>query len=350
MIRVLVAEDSRSVRELLVHILASEPGITVIDTAVDGWEAVEKARALRPDVITMDIHMPRMDGLEATRQIMSSNPIPILIISASMDPSEVGHAFVALEAGAISLCEKPVSIGHPDFEKLSRRIVQKVKMVSEIRVVRRWPAARRTELAPLRVAECAGAFQGLIRIVAIGASTGGPPVLHKLLAALPSSFPVPILIVQHISAGFLPGLVDWLASGAGFRVEIGSDGQEALPACAYMAPDGVHMEVNAKGRLKLRKGDSVNGMCPSVSVLFRSVTAAYGESAAGVLLTGMGRDGAEELKEMRDRGALTIAQDKESSIIHGMPGEAIKLGAARHVLPPDQISSFLTEAVEARHA
>jgi two-component system, chemotaxis family, protein-glutamate methylesterase/glutaminase len=349
-IRVLVAEDSRSVRELLVHILESEPDISVVDTAIDGREAVEKARALRPDVITMDIHMPRLDGLEATREIMSSNPIPILIISASMDPSEVGHAFVALEAGAISLCEKPVSMDHPDFEKLSRRIVQKVKMVSEIKVVRRWPAVRRSQLTPPLETERPGGAHRHIRIVAIGASTGGPPVLHRVLAGLPGGFPIPILIVQHISAGFLPGLVNWLTAATGFHVEIGADGQTALPACAYMAPDGAHMEVDCKGRILLRKGDSVNGMCPSVSVLFRSVAAAFGESAAGILLTGMGRDGAEELKVMRDRGAVTIAQDKESSVIHGMPGEAIRLGAARHVLPPDRISSFLTEAAEARNA
>lgn len=350
MIRVLVAEDSRSVRVLLVRILEAEPGISVIDTAINGWEAVEKARALRPDVITMDIHMPRMDGLEATRAIMSSNPIPIVIISASMDPDEVGHAFVALEAGALALCEKPVSVGHPDFEKLSKRIVQKVKMVSEIKVVRRWAASRRSEPACPRVTESPGAVHGPIRLVAIGVSTGGPPVLHALLAGLPSSFPVPILIVQHIAAGFLPGLVDWLTAASGFRVEIGADGRTVLPARAYMAPDGAHMEVDNKGRILLTKGDPVNGMCPSVSVLFRSVAAAYGESAAGVLLTGMGRDGAEELKVMRDKGALTIAQDRESSVIHGMPGEAIRLGAARHVLPPDQIARFLAAVVEEHHA
>lgn len=350
MIRVLVAEDSRSVTELLVHILESEPGISVIDTAIDGWEAVEKARTLRPDVITMDIHMPRMDGLEATREIMSSNPVPIVIISASMDPAEVGHAFVALEAGAIALCEKPVSLGHPDFEKLSQRIVQKVKMVSEIRVVRRWAASRRSELACPRGMESPRDVRGPIRLVAIGVSTGGPPVLHRVLAGLPGGFPVPILIVQHITAGFLSGLVDWLSAASRFPVEIGADGRIALPGRAYLAPDGAHMEVDGGGRIQLHKGDSVNGMCPSVSVLFRSVAAAYGESAAGVLLTGMGRDGAEELKVMRDRGALTIAQDKESSVIHGMPGEAIRLGAARYVLPPEQISSLLTELMGVHHA
>ena len=350
MIRVLVAEDSRSASELLVHILESEKGISVVDTAVDGCEAVEKARALKPDVITMDIHMPRMDGLQATRAIMSSSrPVPIVIISASMDPDEVGNAFVALEAGAIALCEKPVSIGHPDFEKISKRIVRQVRMLSEVKVVRRWAARTGTPLTSPRAGEGPGGVRALLRLVAIGASTGGPPVLHAVLAGLPRGFPVPILIVQHIAAGFLLGLVDWLTAASGFHVEIGADGQTALPACAYMAPDGAHMEVDRNGRIRLRKGDPVNGMCPSVSVLFRSVAAAYGESAAGILLTGMGRDGAEELKVMRDRGAVTIAQDRESSVIHGMPGEAIRLGAARHVLPPDQISRFLREAVEERH-
>jgi two-component system, chemotaxis family, protein-glutamate methylesterase/glutaminase len=350
-IRVLVAEDSRSARELLVHILESEKGISVVDTAVDGCEAVEKARTLRPDVITMDVHMPRMDGLQATRAIMtSSRPVPILIISASLDPAEVGDAFIALEGGAIALCEKPVSVSHPDFEKLSKQIVQKVRMVSEITIVRRWAAPTRTALTSPRLTEGSGGVQRVIRLVAFGASTGGPPVLHLVLAGLPKGFGVPILIVQHIAAGFLPGLVEWLMAASGFHVEIGADGRTALPACAYMAPDGAHMEVDRKGRIGLRKSEPVNGMCPSVSVLFRSVAAAYGESAVGVLLTGMGRDGAEELKVMRDAGAVTIAQDRESSVIHGMPGEAIRLGAARHVLPPDQISRFLTEVVEAHHA
>ena len=349
MIRVLVAEDSRVARELLVHILTSDPGISVIETASDGCEAVEKAHRMKPDVITMDVHMPRMSGLEAIRTIMSTYPVPTVVISASMDPDEVGDAFVALESGALALCEKPVGVGHPNFEKQARRIVQTVKMVSEIKVVRRWTPARRSELQLPRIVPEPNEAIGTIRIVAIGASTGGPPVLHKILAGLPGGFPVPVLIVQHIAVGFLQGLVDWLTSASGFPAGIAGHGENALPGRAYVAPDAVHMEVDRKGRIALRKGDSVNGMCPSVSVLFRSVAETFGETAVGVLLTGMGRDGAEELKVMRDRGAVTIAQDKESSVIHGMPAEAIKLGAARHVLPPDRISRLLASLAEKSH-
>jgi two-component system chemotaxis response regulator CheB len=341
MIRVLVVEDSPVVRDLLVFILGSDPEIQVVATAGDGYQAIELAKKERPDVITMDVHMPRCDGIEAVRTIMATNPIPTVIISASIDPGEVGDTFRALEAGAVAICEKPQGITHPRYHAQARKIVQTVKMVSEIRMVRRWKPSRG---APQRPAESVmellpGAPK--IEIVAIGASTGGPPVLCGILSGLTSGFPAPIVIVQHIAPGFLPGLVGWLTSTSGVSVEIACDAQIAQPGHAYIAPDGVHMEVQRSCRIRLSGRESVNGMCPSVSVLFRSAAEAFDRSAAGVLLTGMGRDGAEELLLMKDKGGLTIAQDKESSVIHGMPGEAIKLGAALHIVPPERIVEIL---------
>jgi len=338
-IRVLVVEDSPVVRDLLVYILESDPEIHVVATAGDGYEAIERAQKERPDVITMDVHMPRLDGIEAVRKIMTTNPIPTVIISASVDEGEVGDTFRALEAGAIAVCEKPQGMTHPLYHAQARRIVQTVRMVSEIKVVRRWKPSGGA--SPASGVSNWGEGCPRIELVAIGASTGGPPVLCGILSGLSKGFSAPILIVQHIAPGFLPGLVGWLTATAGLPVEIATDAMIARPGHAYVAPDGVHMEIQRTCVIRLAQGDPVNGMCPSVSVLFQSAAKSFGRSAAGVLLTGMGRDGADELLLMKEKGALTIAQDKESSVIHGMPGEAIKLGAADYVLRPDKIVQLL---------
>jgi two-component system chemotaxis response regulator CheB len=341
MIRVLVVDDSPVVRDLLVYILGSDPGIEVVATAGDGYQAIELAQKEHPDVITMDINMPRLDGIEAVRRIMATNPIPTVIISGSIDPREAGSAFRALQAGAVAVCEKPQGITHPLYRAQAHKIVQTVKMASEIKVVRRWklPGGAVSALADKGSGWLPGASK--VEVVAIGASTGGPPVLCGILSGLTRGFPAPILIVQHIAPGFLPGLVEWLTSTSGFPVEIACDAKIAQPGRAYVAPDGVHMEIQRSCGIRLARRAPVNGMCPSISVLFRSVAEAFEGSAAGILLTGMGRDGAEELLLMKNKGALTIAQDKESSVIHGMPGEAIKLGAARHILAPDKIVEML---------
>jgi two-component system, chemotaxis family, protein-glutamate methylesterase/glutaminase len=341
MIRVLVVEDSQVVRDLLVYILQGDPEIRVVAVASDGLQAIEMARKEKPDVITMDIHMPRLDGIEAVRRIMETNPIPTVIISASVDQGEVGNAFRAMEAGAVAVCEKPLGITHPLYERQAREIVQTVRMVSEIKVVRRWRPP--VEPASRHAGQDERPLPGTPRIelVVIGASTGGPPVLRAILSGLTRDFPIPIVIVQHISPGFLPGLVEWLSSATGVPVEIARDATIPLPGHAYIAPDGVHTEVQRPCRIHLSSREPVNGLCPSVSVLFRSAAGAFGCAAAGVLLTGMGRDGAEELGLMKHRGALTIAQDKASSVVHGMPAEAIKLGAALHVLPPEKIVETL---------
>jgi two-component system, chemotaxis family, protein-glutamate methylesterase/glutaminase len=341
MIRVLVVEDSPVARDLLVFILGSDPDIKVVATAGDGVQAIDMALKERPDVITMDVHMPRLDGIEAVRTIMATYPIPTVIISASIDPGEVGDAFRALEAGAIAVCEKPRGITHPLYQAQARKIVQTVKMVSEIRVVRRWKPSSEARYRPAQNPSREVQGEPRVELVVIGASTGGPPVLCDILSGLTGGFPAPIMIVQHIAPGFLPGLVGLLAAASAVPVEIASDAKILQPGHAYIAPDGVHMEVQRTRTVHLAHHAPVNGMCPSVSVLFRSVAEAFDRSAAGVLLTGMGRDGADELLLMKNKGALTIAQDKESSVIHGMPGEAIKLGAARHVLSPDKIVDLL---------
>lgn len=353
MIRVLVVEDSPTAREFLLQVLCSDPAIEVVATAETGEEALEAVERFRPDIVTMDIHMPRMNGFDATRRIMETHPTPIVIVSGAPDVTDTAKAFRAIESGALAVLSKPAAVGHPDHQQSVAELVRTVKLMSEVKVVRRWPRYRPAEFVP-ETSLCKEiqlqTTQSQPRIVAIGASTGGPPVLQTILASLPRNFPVPVLIVQHIAAGFTQGLVDWLAQSSSLSVHIPTHGQSVLPGHVYLAPDGLHMAVGADGCVQLSLDEAENGLRPSVACLFRSVAKAYGPSAVGVLLTGMGKDGAWELKLMKEQGAVTIAQDRETSVVHGMPGEAIRIGGATYVLTPDKIrlalASLATKTVD----
>lgn len=341
-INVLLVEDSPVACELLRHILHSDPQIHVIAAARNGEEAMQKLEECKPDVVTMDIHMPGMDGFETTRRIMETQPVPVVIVSASFDPADVTNTFRAMEAGAVAACEKPPGPHDPTHDPLARRLINTVKAMSEVRVIKRWSRNRTTAAQQPPAVPVTTRATG-VQLLVIGASTGGPPVLQTILKDLPKPFPVPILIVQHISAGFVQGLADWLTNTTGMSVQLAAHGDLALSGRVYLAPDGLQMRVERTGRLICLADPPENGLRPSVSALFRSVAQTFGPSAIGVLLTGMGRDGAEELRLMRERGAITFAQDKDSSIVHGMPGEAIKLGAAKYVLPPERIATVIRE-------
>ena len=341
MIKVLVVEDSPVVREFLVHILGADPGIQVIGTANDGEQALEAVARKRPDVITMDIHMPRLDGLEATRRIMETHPTPIVIVGGSTDPREVATTFRAMEAGAVAVLRRPAGIGHPDHEASAGELVQTVKLMSEVKVIRRWPKAEVPRPADANRAPVEAKVNVKVKVIAIGASTGGPPVLQTILAALPQDFPVPLLIVQHMAAGFTQGFVQWLAQTSSLPVHLATHDEAIRPGHVYVAPDEFQMRVERGGKIVLTKDDPENGLRPSVSYLLRSVAEVYGRDAVAGLLSGMGRDGAEELKLLKEKGAVTFAQDKESSVVHGMPGAAIKLDAATLVLPPEKIAPLL---------
>ncbi len=350
MIKALVVDDSMVVRELLTHILSADPGIQVVGSASDGEEALEAVKSKKPDVITMDIRMPKMNGLEATRLIMETYPTPIVIVSGTLDAEEAA-SFRAIEAGALAVLERPAGVGHPDHEATARELVRTVKLMSEVKVVRRWARNLTAETRP-RVSSAAevklNRAPAGTELIAIGASTGGPVVLQQILSGLPKNFSVPVLIVQHIAAGFVSGLAEWLAHSSGFPVHVAAHGDRILPGRAFVAPDGFHMGVGTRGRIALSGTGPENGLRPSVSYLFRSVAHVFGRSAVGVLLTGMGRDGAHELKLMKEKGAITIAQNEESSVIHGMPGEAINLDAATYVLSPEGIASALTRLAAKR--
>jgi two-component system chemotaxis response regulator CheB len=350
MIKVLITEDSPVVRGYLKYILSADSEIEVVGTAKDGEEAVKMVETNRPDVITMDIHMPKMDGFEATRKIMETNPVPVVIVSASWNPEEVDKTFRTMEAGAVAALEKPMGMGHPNSEASVRELVQTVKLMSEVKVVRRWARLRKVkpDVPPKTVEESKPIKKKDVRIVAVGASTGGPLVLQAILSGLPKAFPVPIVIVQHIAPGFLAGLADWLSRTSGFSVHIAEQGMRLLPGNAYLAPDGFQISVTKQLRSTLTKDKKACSLCPSVAHLFNSVAETFQENAVGILLTGMGKDGAKELKLMKERGAVTIAQNKESSIVHGMPGEAIKIGAAEYILSSNSIASKLQQFINTK--
>ena len=344
MIKVLVVDDSATAREYLTHIIEFDPDMRVIGAARNGKEALESLNHEKPDVITMDINMPGMDGLETTRKIMEESPIPIVIVTASWDIRDVQTTFLAVEAGALIVLKRPAGLNDPNREEDARELIQNIKLMSEVKVIKRWKRkpAREAPRAQNDVLLKAGTN---VKLVAIGASTGGPFAIHTILSGLPKSFATPILIVQHMASGFLQGFVDWLGQATHLIVRLASHGEYPSPGHAYIAPDGFHMGVEANGRIYLSQDAAENHVRPSVSFLFRSVARAYGKDAIGVLLTGMGKDGARELKMMKDKGAITIAQNKETSIIFGMPGEAVSLDAATYVLPAEEIPKALHRLV-----
>lgn len=343
MIKVLIVDDSAVARELLEHILGSDPEIEVIGSARSGAEALAVLEHKRPDVITMDVHMPGIDGFETTSRIMTEHPVPVVIVTSSLDAHTDSANFRTLEAGALAILPKPPGVGHRDHERAAAQLVQTVRLMSEVRVVRR-------SIRPAKVRQpgalAAAALQAPVKIVAIGASTGGPVVVRNILAALPADFPVPLLVVQHMAEEFIAGFCEWMDNSCAIRVKVAQQGEFLKPGSAYVAPGGVEMGVDRQERIILTRGRSGQSLCPSVSHLFHNMAEQFGEDAVGILLTGMGSDGAQGLKAMKERGALTIAQDEESSVIFGMPREAVKLKAAQHVLPPDSIIAMLLALVK----
>lgn len=353
MVRVLVAEDSRVVRDHLLALLGDDPEIKVVGTARDGAEAVELARKLRPDVVLMDVAMPRMDGYQATREIMTSAPIPIVMISSGFDTGGVATTFDALSAGAVAVVEKPAGGDAPAQDAGARQLCETVRLMAEIKVVRRWPQRSgaapqpqpQPQTTPVRSSPAKLGYRSArVEIAALGASTGGPAVLAEILRGAAAEPGIPILVVQHIARGFAAGFAAWLNDQTALRVKLAEPHEMVQPGVVYLAPDDFHLGVTRTGRIHLAGGPAEDGFRPSISYLFRSVAASYGAAALGVLLTGMGQDGAAGLLQLRSGGGLTIVQDAESSVIFGMAERAMRLGAAEHVLAPPEIAHALRSA------
>jgi two-component system chemotaxis response regulator CheB len=347
--RVLVVDDSLTVRKRIAGILSADPELDVVGEASDGRRAIELCQALRPDVMTLDMMLPIMTGLAVTEYVMAYFPTPILIVSASLNRGEVFRTFEALAAGAVDVLEKP---SRDAFDRgWEEKLVASVKLVSRIRVITH-PRVR-LELAraaqgeiPPALASPAAAAQvavGAPALVAIGASTGGPSALVEILGRLPRTFPVPIVVVIHISQVFLAPLVEWLDAQSPIRVRVAEDGQ-ALPPIGepsvLVAPADRHLVV-CKDRLRLTSEPERHSCRPSIDVCFESIARELGPRAVGCLLTGMGKDGAAGLLAMRRAGAVTLAQDERTSSVYGMPREAVLMRAAQQVLPIDEFAAVL---------
>jgi two-component system chemotaxis response regulator CheB len=426
MIHVLIVEDSALAAEILTGILQRDPDIQVVGVARNGVEAVEMTPLLKPDLITMDVWMPQMDGFATVEQIMAYHPTPILVITTSLARPDVDISLTMLAAGALDVMEKPSRLDEATWEQQSRALIRKVKLLARVRVVTHLRGRRSGRTAPvptpplprtapngdsthavevplgysLRTAignpeiEAAGPASGdaavsrrrsttgalparreggeaataprrsspapaaltlpphlpgqpgvnRYRLLAIASSTGGPQALLALLRSLPAGFPLPIVVVQHIAAGFTQGLADWLARECRRPVACAADGDQPAPGVVLLAPDARHLILGADGRVRLATGEQ-HAICPAADVTLESVAGVYEARAIGVILTGMGRDGAEGMKAIRLAGGYTIAQDEQSSIIFGMPRAAIGLGVIDEVLPLEHIAPRLEQLV-----
>ena len=342
-IRVLVVEDSLTVRKRLVEVLSRDPGLEVVAEAPDGQRAIESCQSLRPDVMTLDMMMPLLTGVAVTEYVMAYCPTPILIVSASTNRGELFKTYEALAAGALDVLEKPTASSVP--EDWARRFVATVKLISRIKVITH-PRARLMQSRYENVREYGspefprGCEPSQPRVVAIGASTGGPAAVLAILRGLPADFPLPVLVVIHLGLPFSAAMAEWLDGQSAIRVRYARDGESLPHAGILLAPPGQHLVLSG-GQLRLTNDPERHSCRPSVDVLFESLAREMGSHCIACLLTGMGKDGAQGLLMARHAGAMTLAQNEASSVVFGMPGEAIRLGAARRVLSIEEIAPAL---------
>ncbi len=342
-IRVLVVDDSLTIRRRLAEILGADPELEVVGEAADGRSAIEQCRQLRPDVVTLDMMLPVMTGLAATEYIMAYFPTPILIVSASTNRGELYRTYDALAAGAVDVFEKPD--GSETDDEWDRGFCAAVKMVSRIKVITH-PRARLQALTPLPTIPDPNDAQKddrrALKVVALGVSTGGPAALVSVLSQLPAGFTFPLVVVLHLDEVFGSAFAEWLDAQTQHRVATPREGElvAAYEGRVAIAPPARHLTV-VGGRFRLTAGAHRHSCRPSVDVLFESLAVEYGAKAAACILTGMGKDGAAGLLAIRKAGGTTIAQDEPSSVVYGMPREAVQLGAAERVLSLDAIGRLL---------
>lgn len=345
-IRVLVVEDSLTVRKRLVEVIASDPALEVVAEADNGQLAIELCQALRPDVVTLDMHLPILDGVTATEHIMGHFPTPILIVSSSTNRGDLFKTYDALAAGAVDVLEKPLA--DEVDGAWERKFLSAIKLVSRIRVITHIRARLGNvgRAAAPRVEPAASPARGLesaYSVIALGASTGGPGALVDVLRAVPLGVPATILVVLHIDEPFSSAFADWLSNQTSHPVSYARGGESLSDGHGrvFMAPPGRHLAV-AGGKLWLSAEPERHSCRPSVDVLFETLARDCARQVVACLLTGMGKDGAEGLLALRRAGAHTIAQDEASSVIYGMPREAVLLGAADRILPLSEIGATVT--------
>jgi two-component system, chemotaxis family, protein-glutamate methylesterase/glutaminase len=332
-VRVLIADDSSTEREQVMAVLRTDPMLEVIGEACNGVQAVDLAQRLHPDIIVMNVAMPRANGLEATKTIMVELPTPIVILSDQASRDEVELSMHALRAGALAVCPKPWLGNTAMDNQAAEEFIHAVKAMAQVKLVRRWKEQAITEPARLD--------RHKPLVVAVAASTGGPAALQRLLADLPNNFPLPMLAVQHIANGFVGGLADWLNTNSAVRVRLARAGEELRERTLYIAPDDRHLGVSPDWRVCLAASDPICGFRPSANYLLASVAQAFGRSAVAVILTGMGEDGVDGLRSVRRAGGIVLAQDEATSVVFGMPRAAIEAGLADAVLPLPEIAPRL---------
>jgi two-component system chemotaxis response regulator CheB len=343
-IRVLVVDDSAVVRQILVSMLETVPGFNVVGQARDGEEAVRLTARLRPDVVTMDIRMPRLDGLGAIRQIMSTTPTPIVVVAASVYEPDLNIAFTAIEAGALTVVEKPRGITPEAYEAAREQLVTTIRLMSDVQVVTLRPDRWRSVSVAGRPVDIEGTVRAPFdtELIAVAASTGGPGVLREIFSALPGDLSIPVMVVQHITPGFAQGFAQWLNGETSLQIALAEDGERLKPGHVLIAPDDTHLTVAPGGVARLDHSEPVKGQRPSATRLFESVARTFGSAAVGVVLTGMGEDGADGLESLQRAGGHVIAQDEESCVVFGMPKAAIERGVVDRIMSPDKIASVLT--------
>ena len=340
--RILLVDDSATIRMILKDLLAVHRDMEVCGEACDGREAVEKVSALNPDIVVMDVQMPIMNGFEATERIMASTPKPVLILSSIINRSEVFTSLRAIELGALDVMEKPEFSDERQMDEFSAKLVDKIRVLARVKVIThlRGSHYRREDVLSGRTPTRTGTYD----ILGIGSSTGGPLALKFLLANLPLSFNLPIVVVQHITTGFLDGLASWLNAECRRKVVVAEPQQELQAGWVYFVPNGFQPRFKDRGVLVLDDNiPAEGGFKPSANTLLRAIGDVYGPRSIGLILTGMGSDGADGLFRMKDAGAVTIAQDRLSCIVYGMPRAAVEKGAATHVLPLNQMPDFLSQ-------
>ncbi|CUI16770.1 putative chemotaxis response regulator protein-glutamate methylesterase 1 [Candidatus Protochlamydia naegleriophila] len=343
-IQVLIVDDSAVSRELLTHIIESDSGLKVVGKVENGEEALKFISENKPHIVMMDIVMPKMDGYEATRRIMESFPLPIIIVSGIYNAKEVKQGYRALSAGALAILSKPAGLRDPKYQEIAQSLIQAIKVLSNVKIKPRplsvFHSPTQTQPAPIFA-------KGTLSVdaIAIGASVGATQSLSTILSPLPQDFPVPILITQQFGSGFMEGLVDWLASSCALKTKLATDGEVLAPSTIYVCPDKHHLEVGPGKTLKLTPAAS-NQPAPSIDLFFRSIADQMGAKSIAILLAGHGNDGIDGLLAIKQKGGLALVQDEESSLLAEKSHQAIEAGAASQVVSLNEIATTLESLVK----
>ncbi|MFH1416169.1 MAG: chemotaxis-specific protein-glutamate methyltransferase CheB [Elusimicrobiota bacterium] len=343
-LRVLVVDDSITAREIISSILESDPMVKVVGEARNGREAIELTRRLKPDLITMDIKMPVMDGIEATKYIMAYIPTPIVIISQSAFNEGNAYVFQALEHGALEILEKPDPNEWKDIPKIGEKLIKDIKTLSKVPVITHIGGKKLLKKRKTSKSDTPEAPP--LKVVAVASSTGGPTALLSMLSKIPLETRSSILIVQHIAEGFVEGLSEWLDSKCKIKVKLAQNGEKIEQGTAYIAPCSIHMVVTKDNTISFTDDPPVNSLKPAADLLFYSVAEQYGEYSIGVVLTGMGKDGAEGSAEIKRAGGSVLVQDESSCLVYGMPKATVEMGVVDMISPLSSIGDNLMKLIE----